>query len=54
MTTAKSDKETITISKEEYDDLVRDSAFLRCLEAAGVDNWDGISEAHRILEEEEE
>ena len=33
--------ETITISKDEYEQLQDDSKFLRCLEAAGVDNWDG-------------
>lgn len=25
--------------------------FLQCLEEAGVDNWEGYSEAHRILAE---
>lgn len=44
--------ETVTIPKKEYDELVRDSVFLGCLEGAGVDNWDGYSEAYRLMEEE--
>jgi len=38
-------KETITISKEEYDQLRKDSDFLAALHSAGVDNWEGYSEA---------
>ncbi len=30
--------------------LQRDSDWLACLEAAGVDNWEGISAAHEIAE----
>lgn len=30
--------------------LQRDSDWLTCLEAAGVDNWEGISAAHAIAE----
>lgn len=30
--------------------LQRDSDWLACLEAAGVDNWEGISAAHAIAE----
>lgn len=30
----------ITIKKTDYDELVEDSNFLSCLEAAGVDSWD--------------
>ena len=33
--------DTITISKIEYYKLLDDSNFLRCLEAAGVYDWDG-------------
>jgi hypothetical protein len=33
--------ETVTIPKTEYEELVRDQEFLRNLEAAGVDNWEG-------------
>lgn len=34
-------EETVTISKEEYDELLESQRFLECLEHAGVDNWDG-------------
>ncbi len=34
-------EETVTISKEEYDDLLDSQRFLNCLENAGVDNWEG-------------
>lgn len=51
--------ETIEITKDEYnqlqariaelesevDDMREDVTFLRCLENAGVDNWDGIDYA---------
>ena len=33
----------VTITREEYDSLMQDSATLRALEAAGVDNWEGYS-----------
>lgn len=42
------------ISVKEYDRLLRDSAFLDALEAAGVDNWCGYDEAWRIFEDVEE
>lgn len=42
------DVEMVTIPKSEYDQLVRDSDWLGCLEAAGVDNWDGYSDAIAI------
>lgn len=38
-------EETVTIPKQEYDRLEKDSLWLSCLEMAGVDNWDGIEEA---------
>lgn len=44
----------ITISREEYDRLLCDSAFLARLEAAGVDNWEGYEMALEEEEEEEE
>ena len=46
--------ETVTISKKEYESLLDDSLFLNCLRRAGVDNWQGIEEAIRILNENEE
>lgn len=45
--------ETVTISKKEYDKLVKDSEFLNALKAAGVDNWEGYSYAFELLEDEE-
>jgi hypothetical protein len=45
--------EEITISKEEYDDLIRDQTWLRALEAAGVDNWEGVDYAHDLMDAEE-
>lgn len=36
---------TKTISLEYYEELVRDSAELAALYAAGVDNWEGYDEA---------
>lgn len=38
-------EDTITITKKEYDALIKDIAWLRCLEEAGVDNWGGIEYA---------
>lgn len=46
--------EMITIPKSEYDRLCEDSLMLNCLEAAGVDNWDGFDEAINIRKEMEE
>lgn len=45
--------EQITISKKEYDRLLADSNFLSALETVGVDNWEGYSEARKMLREEE-
>ena len=45
------DKETVTISKAEYERLLKDSRWLACLDAAGVDNWEGIDTAFDIQEE---
>lgn len=41
----------VTIPKVKYDKLIKDQQWLRCLEAAGVDNWDGSSFAHEIMVE---
>ena len=43
--------ETITISKKEYDQLIKDSEFLEALRQAGVDNWDGYGYTFEILKE---
>ena len=47
-------KETVTIMKEEYDDLVESYQWLCALESAGVDNWCGYDHAQEILKEWEE
>jgi hypothetical protein len=44
--------ETITVSKKLFDQLQKDSAFLGCLKAAGVDNWDSYSLAWEMYREE--
>ena len=41
---------TVTISQEDYDELVSDQQFLRALQGAGVDNWDGYEYAVEALE----
>lgn len=46
--------EKITISKAEYESLKEESRFLDCLNACGVDNWIGYSEACAMYEEEDE
>lgn len=44
-------EETIEISKERYQVLITAEAFLNCLAACGVDNWDGYEMAQEMLEE---
>ncbi|MCA8865293.1 RecBCD nuclease inhibitor [Halomonas sp. SBBP1] len=41
--------ETVTISRGEYGQLLTDQAKLRALEAMGVDNWSGYSDAMEQL-----
>lgn len=43
--------ETVEITKERYDELVEAEDFLQCLQAAGVDNWDGYDIAQEMLED---
>ena len=47
-------KEMVTITKEEYEDLLSGAHWLSCLESAGVDNWQGIDFAYEIMEEIDE
>ena len=35
-------EEMITITRKEYEQLKKDSEWLICLEASGVDNWSGF------------
>ena len=46
-------EEMVTIKKSEYDQLLKDSDWLACLEAAGVDNWEGYDYAREIQQEEQ-
>lgn len=41
-------EETVTIKKSEYKQLLKDSNWLACLEAAGVDNWQGYDYAREM------
>ena len=43
--------ENVVLSQEEYRSLMKDSQFLACLEQAGVNNWNGYSEAWTIYNE---
>ncbi|PBC38574.1 hypothetical protein CJ179_38940 [Rhodococcus sp. ACS1] len=42
----------VILTNERYADLLEDEDWLACLEAAGVDNWDGISAASDLRDEE--
>ena len=41
----------ITISEEEYNEMLDRLMWLDALERAGVDNWDGLEEAQEIYQE---
>jgi hypothetical protein len=45
-------QEMVTISKDEYDSLKKDSELLNCLRACGVDNWEGWGDAMDMLRED--
>lgn len=44
--------ETVTITVDELNKLKRQSDWLNCLEAAGVDNWEGIDYAYEMWRDE--
>ena len=46
--------EQVTISKEEYEKMQDKLHWLSCIEAAGVDNWDGYDEAREMFKSEQE
>ena len=49
----RADKEPkVVIEKKEYERLQRELRWLRCLEAAGVDNWSGYDYAREIQRED--
>jgi hypothetical protein len=41
----------VTISRERYNELLRQEAFLVALESAGVDNWCGYGEAQEMCDD---
>ncbi|MBS7457682.1 hypothetical protein [Coralloluteibacterium stylophorae] len=43
--------DTVTIPREEYEELLEDQRFIEALRAAGVDNWDGYDYALEIFQE---
>ena len=44
-------EETVTISKDKYDELLRESLWLQALRSAGVDNWEGYDFTREVFEE---
>lgn len=47
-------KDTVTISMEEYEELVDAKNILKALICVGVDNWEGYGYAMSMLDKEEE
>ena len=45
-------EETLTITLKRYSELLDKEDFLYCLEAVGVDNWGGFSDALKMHEYE--
>lgn len=45
-------KDSITITLDEYNELLSDSRFLNALWAAGVDNWGGFEAAQEMVDNE--
>ncbi|AKQ08460.1 host RecBCD nuclease inhibitor [Bacillus phage PBC2] len=43
----------VTIKQSQLDYLEERVEFLNCLEACGVDNWEGYGNAYQMLEEDE-
>lgn len=43
---------TVTLTAEEYEELVNQTILLDCLEACGVDNWVGYDDAREMYREE--
>ena len=42
----------ILVTEDEYKRLQKDSDFLQCLYAMGLDNWEGYGEARRLQKEQ--
>ena len=45
-------KEIVTITRKEYEELLDCKEYLECLEAAGVDNWEGYDYAMEMYNRE--
>ena len=45
------EKETVTINKDEYNEMLEQLRWLQCLENAGVDNWEGCEMAQEMYNE---
>lgn len=43
------DETTVTITIERYKELLVAESKLQCLEACGVDNWDGYDESMQLF-----
>jgi hypothetical protein len=41
----------VSITQDEYDELLHDQAFADALRGAGVDNWEGYDDAMAMMEE---
>jgi len=50
----KNEQEMITITKSEYERLLKHDRWLKCLDIAGVDNWNGYDYAFHVLDEMKE
>ncbi|PAE24040.1 hypothetical protein [Bacillus sp. 7894-2] len=48
------DEELVAITKSHYRQLIDDQYKLECLEAAGVDNWQGFDDAMEMYHEGDE
>lgn len=48
------DKEMVAITRKRYEHLCERDTWLGCLEAAGVDNWNGFEVARKTLREYEQ
>jgi phage pi2 protein 07 len=44
----------MVITKKEYQELKRESDWLACLEAAGVDNWSGYDYAISLRDDDDD
>lgn len=47
------EEETVTIPKKEYEELLESQQWLGYLEAAGVDDWEGVSFAYDLSQGDE-